>query len=58
MNQKANPWVWTEKAESKVPERKAGQPVPIGFLIEGSTEYHPYQSWIEKGYVKRNTEEE
>ncbi|AXF40118.1 hypothetical protein HWB73_gp38 [Paenibacillus phage Eltigre] len=26
MNQKAkpNPWVWTEKAESKMPDRKAG----------------------------------
>ncbi|MCY9745041.1 hypothetical protein [Paenibacillus larvae] len=55
MNQKAkpNPWVWTQKAESKMPDRKAGTSVPIGFLTEGNSEYHPYQSWIDKGYVKR-----
>lgn len=53
MDQKANPWVWTEKAESKIPDRKAGTPVPIGFLIEGNEEYFPRLEWIQKGYVKR-----
>ncbi|ARF67257.1 hypothetical protein B7C51_04615 [Paenibacillus larvae subsp. pulvifaciens] len=55
MNQKANPWVWTEKAESKMPDRKAGTSVPIVCLTEGSTEYFPDQSWINKGYVERFT---
>ncbi|QHZ51281.1 hypothetical protein LILO_42 [Paenibacillus phage Lilo] len=55
---KPNPWVWTKLAESKMPDRKAGERVPLGFLSEGSTEYFPRQSWISKGYVKRNTEEE
>lgn len=50
---KNNPWVWTEKAEAKKPDRKAGEPVPIGFLTEGSDEWFPHQSWIEKGYVRR-----
>jgi len=58
MKQKANPWVWTTLAESKNPERKAGETVPIGFLIEGNKEYSPRPEWIQKGYVKRNTEEE
>jgi hypothetical protein len=55
MNQKAkpNPWVWTEKAESKMPDRKAGTSVPIGLLSEGNEEYFPDPSWVNKGYVKR-----
>ncbi|MDR9792699.1 hypothetical protein Q8A72_06880 [Aeribacillus pallidus] len=51
--QKSNPWVWTELAEEKKPDRKSGETVPTGFLTEGATEYFPRQSWIEKGYVKR-----
>ncbi|MDT2245715.1 hypothetical protein P7H16_00015 [Paenibacillus larvae] len=48
MDQKANPWVWTEKAESKIPDRKAGTPVPIGFLIEGNEEYFPARNGYKK----------
>ncbi|MEV3553964.1 hypothetical protein ABNC92_19670 [Paenibacillus larvae] len=54
---KPNPWVWTKLAESKIPDRKAGTPVPIVCLTEGSTEYFPDQSWINKGYVKRKERE-
>ncbi|MEV2911709.1 hypothetical protein ABNF65_24630 [Paenibacillus larvae] len=59
MNQKAkpNPWVWTKLAESKMPVRKAGEKVPIGFLIEGNEEYFPRPEWIQKGYVKRKKDE-
>lgn len=50
---KKNPWAWTHIAESKYPDRKAGEPVPIGYLTEGHSEYFPYRTWIEKGYVER-----
>lgn len=50
---KTNPWVWTELAESKKPDRKAGDTVPTGFLLEGYSEYYPYRTWIQKGYVER-----
>ncbi|AVF27607.1 hypothetical protein ERICIII_03497 [Paenibacillus larvae subsp. larvae] len=52
---KPNPWVWTEKAEFKMTDRKAGETIPIGFLTEGNEEYFPRPEWIQKGYVKRNT---
>lgn len=51
--QKANPWVWTELTETLKPDRKAGDPVPLGYLSEGHSEYYPYQSWIQKGYVRK-----
>ncbi|MDT2306621.1 hypothetical protein P7H21_25385 [Paenibacillus larvae] len=38
-----------EKAESKMPDRKAGEKVPIGFLIEGNEEYYSTPEWIQKG---------
>lgn len=50
---KNNPWVWTELTESLKPDRKAGDPVPLGYLTEGATEYFPYASWIKKNYVER-----
>lgn len=50
---KLNPWVWTELTESMKPDRKQGESVPLGYLIEGHTEYYPYQAWIKKGYVIR-----
>ncbi|AVF27718.1 hypothetical protein ERICIII_03608 [Paenibacillus larvae subsp. larvae] len=50
---KPNPWVWTKLAESKNPDRKAGETIPIGFLTEGSSEYFPRPECIQKGYVKR-----
>ena len=53
---KVNDWVWTRKAEAKIPSRKEGQPVPIGFLMEGFGEYFPRQSWVQKGYVKKRGE--
>lgn len=49
-----NPWVWTKKAEELKPDRKAGFPVPSGFLIEGVEEWYPRQAWIQKGYVERS----
>jgi hypothetical protein len=49
---KTNNWVWTELAESKIPDRKAGETVPVGFLMEGHSEYYPYSAWVKSGYVK------
>ncbi|AXF39453.1 hypothetical protein KMC73_gp36 [Paenibacillus phage Wanderer] len=40
---KPNPWVWTKLSESKMPDRKAGASVPIGYLTEGNEEYFPRQ---------------
>lgn len=53
---KNNPWIWTALTESLHPDRKAGDPVPLGYLMEGHSEYYPYRSWIEKGYVERKDE--
>jgi hypothetical protein len=50
---KQNNWIWTKLTESIKPERKAGSPVPTGYLIEGYTEWFPRSSWIKKGYVER-----
>ncbi|MFJ6415039.1 hypothetical protein ACIQLG_19860 [Terribacillus saccharophilus] len=50
---KLNLWVWSELTQKKKPNRKAGDAVPIGYLIEGATEYHPPHSWIQKGYVEK-----
>lgn len=50
---KINKWVWTKNAELKKPNRKAGDPVPVGLLMEGFNEYYPYQAWITKGYVEK-----
>ncbi|MCM3109981.1 hypothetical protein [Lederbergia lenta] len=50
--QKRNLWVWTNKTESLKPDRKAGESVPLGYLTEGATEYYPYYTWIQKGYVR------
>ncbi|MFB1100874.1 hypothetical protein [Terribacillus sp. JSM ZJ617] len=50
---KQNLWVWTELTQQKKPNRKAGDAVPIGYLIEGTTEYHPPASWIQKNYVMK-----
>lgn len=52
-NTKANLWVWTEFAESLKPDRKAGEPVPVGYLLEGHSEYYPYHTWVQRGYVIR-----
>ncbi|MDT2261406.1 hypothetical protein P7H06_20530 [Paenibacillus larvae] len=43
MNQKAKPnrGYGQKKLKSKMPDRKAGEKVPIGFLIEGNEEYYP-----------------
>lgn len=38
-------WVWSRVAESKYPERKAGE--PIWPWLRKSV----YRSWVEKGYV-------
>ncbi|MFC8689695.1 hypothetical protein [Brevibacillus porteri] len=51
-NLKANPWVWSELAESLKPDRKTGETVPTGYLFEGYSEYYPYSSWVHNGYVK------
>ena len=48
-----NPWVWTELTESIHPDRKAGTPVHLGYLMKGYKEYYPYNEWIKKGYVER-----
>lgn len=50
---KINPWVWSVIAESKHPDRKAGESVPVGYLYVGHREYFPPQSWINKEYVIR-----
>lgn len=50
---KYNDWVWTKRTEELKPERKAGHPVPLGYLTEGAHEYYPYQAWIKKGYVEK-----
>lgn len=57
--EKTNEWVWTAKTESMKPDRKAGEAVPTEHLREGASEYTPYKSWIEKGYVEKkgSTEE-
>ena len=49
-----NPWVWTQLTESIYPDRKAGTPVHLGYLMKGYKEYYPYNEWIKKGYVERN----
>ena len=50
---KYNPWIWTELTESLKPDRKQGQSVPIQYMTEGHTEYYPYRTWVQKGYVTR-----
>lgn len=50
---KPNPWVWTEIAEQKKPDRKAGTKVDKRFLTEGFKEYRPYPAWIKSGYVRK-----
>lgn len=50
---KVNPWVWSEIAENKHPNRKAGESVPVGYLFVGYKEYFPPQSWINNKYVIR-----
>ncbi len=50
---KQNPWVWTKKAQDKKPDRVAGDPVPIGYLAEGYSEYYPPASWVHKGYIEK-----
>jgi hypothetical protein len=50
---KPNYWVWTVKTQELKPDRLAGSSVPIGYLMEGATEYFPYYQWIKKGYVER-----
>lgn len=47
-----NNWIWTELTESLKPERKAGDPVPEGYMIQGYKEWVPYSSWVSKGYVE------
>lgn len=48
-----NPWVWTNLTETLKSDRKAGESVPLGYLTKGHSEYYPYYSWIQKGYVER-----
>jgi hypothetical protein len=50
---KPNFWVWGKVAEEKYPDRKAGDPVPLGYLTEGHLEYFPYPAWVKKGYCER-----
>jgi hypothetical protein len=49
-----NPWLWTELTEQKKPDRKAGTPVPLGYMSQGADgSYSPYSSWVKKGYVRK-----
>ncbi len=50
---KINNWVWTKKTETLKPDRKAGERVPLGYLMEGDKEYYPYSEWIKKGYIMK-----
>ena len=49
--EKVNNWVWSEYAEEIKPDRKAGNPVPIEYLMKGDKEYFPYPEWIQMGFV-------
>jgi hypothetical protein len=50
---KPNYWVWTAKTQELKFDRIAGTSVPLGYLIEGFSEYFPRSSWIKKGYVEK-----
>jgi hypothetical protein len=50
---KPNYWVWSKLTETLKPDRKEGNSVPLGYLIEGHTEYFPYTAWVKKGYVEQ-----
>ena len=49
--EKVNNWVWSEYAEELKPDRIAGTPVPVEYLMKGDKEYFPYSEWIKMGFV-------